>query len=192
MLRRGATRCERPTEPRVGGRRSPGRSFDAGAGVRAVEAPRVAMQRGTVGAAGLRAAKRGGKVRPDRRITSTIAREGERVARAARVQRRRTEVRLMLRSLARELQRAARAFTMNETQLPRRSATTQLAGSHGAMNVRPRCLASRSSCHGGSAGSALAIAIFFSRCSRCKRDDGARAGGAYSYCASASASHVPS
>ena len=77
-----------------------------------VEAPRVAMQRGAAGAAGPRAAKRGGRVRPDRRIASTIAREGERVARAARVQRRRTGVRLMLRSLARQLQRAARALTM--------------------------------------------------------------------------------
>jgi hypothetical protein len=63
-----------------------GGSFDAGAGGWVVEAPRVARQRGAAGAAGPRAAKRGGRVRPDRRIASTIAREVERVARAARVQ----------------------------------------------------------------------------------------------------------
>jgi hypothetical protein len=91
-----------------------GGSFDAGAEGWVVAAPRVATQRGAAGAAGPRAAKRGGRVRPDRRIASTIAREAERAARAAHVQQRRTEARRMLRSPARQLQRAVQSLDTNE------------------------------------------------------------------------------
>ena len=125
-----------------------GGSVAAGAGVRAVEAPsvralvraegggvvaaRAAHARGAAGASRPRAATRGGNVRPDRRIARAIAREVERVARAARVQQRRTGVRRTPAS-------AARAET-------RVGCKRQFAGSHGARNARARCLASRSSC----------------------------------------------
>lgn len=86
-------------------------------------------------------------MRPDRRITSTIAREAERDARAARVRQRRTEVRLMLRSLARQLQRAAHAIDENHAAVAASKRNDALAGSHEAENMRSRRVASRSSCH---------------------------------------------
>jgi hypothetical protein len=76
--------------------------------------------------------REGGNLQPDRRIASTTAREAERVARVARVQLRRTEVRLTPASAA-----------CAQTHV---GCKHQLAGSHEARNARARSLASRSSC----------------------------------------------
>ena len=153
MLRCIATRCgRRPTEPRVGGRRSPGVSCAAGAGgAGGGSAARGALVRAGVDVRRTRALRttRCGWRQPDARGAARgkcaagsdgarcVRREVGRVARAAQVQQRRTEARLMPASAARHLHARMLTFAMQQRAGAVAAASERLVISTQAVRLQP-------------------------------------------------------